>query len=610
MPTRFAGLVLLGAAMVVLAPVSAPVLAQSPAKPILATLRQGHPRIYLDAKTIARVRSACVSDASASRWHADLRRAADRMLSEPPVQHVLIGPRLLDKSRRALDRITTLSLMYQLDGGRRYAERARIELLAVSAFPDWNPSHFLDTAEMSHAVGVGYDWLYDYLSPADRAVIRGALVRMGLNLYRDSAGWAKANHNWNQVCNGGITIGALAVADEEPQLAERLLRLTTVNVRRALASYAPDGGWAEGPGYWDYATTYTADMIAALQSALGTDLGLCASPGLADTGLFRIHFTGPTGLTFNYADAGDHIGMCPELLWLDRQYRRPLYAWAEHAVNGTAKPLDLVWYQPAQKGPAATGVPLGAWYRGINVAFFRSRWEDPKAVFVGVKGGDNRANHRHLDLGTFVMDALGQRWVIDLGSDNYNLPKYFGTPPLYYRQRTVGHNTLLIDGADQSLTARSPITTFALTKDGGLAVLDLSSAYAGQARSVRRGIRMLSRAAVLVQDEYSLPAEADVVWQMHTRAKTRAVPHGVELTQHGETLRLQVLEPADARVEVVPARPSEMENQNAGVLKILVRSGTPRAAGRIAVLLNPGVSGGPTGLPVVPLQAWTAKGVR
>ena len=47
---------------------------------------------------------------------------------------------------------------------KKYLNRAVKEMLAVSAFSDWNPSHFLDVAEMTMAVSIGYDWLYDGLS--------------------------------------------------------------------------------------------------------------------------------------------------------------------------------------------------------------------------------------------------------------------------------------------------------------------------------------------------------------------------------------------------------------------------------------------------------------
>ncbi len=53
--------------------------------------------------------------------------------------------------------------MWRLTGDERYAERAKSELINVCSFSDWNPSHFLDVAEMCIAVSVGYDWLYNWL---------------------------------------------------------------------------------------------------------------------------------------------------------------------------------------------------------------------------------------------------------------------------------------------------------------------------------------------------------------------------------------------------------------------------------------------------------------
>src|SRR4051812_7334285 len=182
----------------------------------LDTLRREHPRLLASSSDFTRLAALVKDDPFAARLYDALRREADSIRKQPPVVHVLIGPRLLDQSRRALGRIYTLALVYKISGDRAYLDRAVQELRAAAAFADWNPSHFLDVAEMTHAFAIGYDWLYADLSPEDRALIRRAIVEKGLDqaipIYKEKRWWTVVSHNWNQVCNGGITLGALAIA--------------------------------------------------------------------------------------------------------------------------------------------------------------------------------------------------------------------------------------------------------------------------------------------------------------------------------------------------------------------------------------------------------------
>jgi len=43
-----------------------------------------------------------------------------------------------------------------------------------------------------------------------------------------------------------------------------------------------------------------------------------------------------------------------------------------------------------------------------KVMTLRGKWNDRNAWFVGFKAGDNKANHSNLDIGSFVLDALGK----------------------------------------------------------------------------------------------------------------------------------------------------------------------------------------------------------
>jgi hypothetical protein len=578
----------------------------------LKTLRP-HPRLYANGADIARLRALIASDATARQWHDDLRARAAKIVTEPPVEYRLIGPRLLHVSREALNRIVTLGLLYRLDGDRAFAERAVRELMTISAFRDWHPPHFLDTAEMTHAAALGYDWLYDLLTPDQRAIVKQAIVEKGLRpalaCYQKGGWWVSSPFNWNQVCNGGIGIGALAIADEEPALASSILEHARKSIPKALAEYEPDGGWAEGPAYWGYATRYTVYFLAALDSALGTDFGLSDRPGLARAGDFRVHSIGPLDRTFNYADAGDAAGRTSEMFWLARRYRQPLYAWHEHQRAGHRDAWALLWYGPAGRPPR--DLPLDKAFRHIEVAFLRSAWNDPDAVFVGFKGGDNRANHSHLDLGTFVLDALGVRWAVDLGPDDYNLPGYFGKQRFtYYRLRTEGHNTLTLNGANQDPRAKAPLIAFHPNSNRAFAVADLSAAYPMAGR-VWRGIALLERTHVLIQDEIETSQPVDVVWALHTPAQVVLAGASAVLSQDGKSLAARILSPEGARFETASADPGPAQARNPGITKLVIR--LPQATGsvRLAVLLTPDTRVGQEFTPALTsLSDWTPQGSR
>ena len=551
---------------------------------LVKRIKPHHPRLLIDGAGFDGLRKKIAADPLLQKWDADLRRQADGCLKEKPPEHVMPdGLRLLDTSRRMLHHSYTLALAYRLHGDRKYFDRLWQDMETVAKFPDFNPRHFLDTAEMTHALGIAYDWLYDEWSPEQRKTIRSAMVRMGLQagmkVYNSRKGFPTFDHNWNQVCNGGMTVGALAIGDEEPELCGQVLHRAVSSVQLAMRSYAPDGGWGEGPGYWAYATSYNVTMIACLESALGSSFGLDTFPGFSQTGQFPIYMTLGGGRSFNFADASESAGRSDCQIWLGRRFHEPAVTWFGAAGNPTA--AGLIWYQSAGQDPAAAGLPLDKYWRNVEVATFRSRWNDPQAVCVGIQARSHAMNHEHLDIGSFVLDALGQRWAVDLGSDNYNLPGYFGKQRYeYYRLRAEGHNTLVIDpaaGPDQEPEAKCRISRFASKPLWAFAIADLTNAYGKRAKKVERGVAMGSRRCVLVQDEIEA-TKVDVWWFMHTKADV-TLSNGERtaiLSLGGKKLEARILSPESARFEVRPAEPLPTspnpagQKSNSGVRKLSV----------------------------------------
>jgi len=395
-----------------------------------------------------------------------------------------------------------------------------------------------------------------------------------------------------------MIIGALAIADTEPFYAEKIIPAAVESLPLALKSYGPDGAWMEGPGYWHYATSFTAYGLTALNTALGRDFGLSKITGLSETGLFPIYTTGPTGQLLNFADSREKSSRRPMpcLFWLAQTYNNTLFADAEHTVltKHGAGPEHIIWYKPVSPGMPYPK-DLDHCFRGpVEVALFRSNWNDPDALFVGVKAGFNQVNHGHLDLGNFELDALGVRWARDLGSDNYNLPGYWdkkkgGKRWSYYRLRSASHNVPMLGGKDQDELAKAKIIKYETRKSSAFTVVDLTSAYKEFASKVTRGVATVqNRRAVLVQDEFEMRRPCEVLWGMTTDAEIYQDKMTIaELRLKGKRLIARVLSPAGAGFVVESAEQKPPEKPNTGVRRLMVRLPDVKGNIRLAILLSP-----------------------
>jgi hypothetical protein len=578
-----------------------PTEAATPAS-VLSTLDAAHPRLMLKDQDLGILKACLAEDPDLQKCWRDVQRDAERCLGRRALVYRKVGPRLLSVSRDCLGRIYPLALVYRWTGDEKYAAQAKENLLQVCSFPDWNPSHFLDTAEMSHAVGVGYDWLYSYLDAPTRATIKKALVekglKPGLEVYARGGWWTESEFNWNQVCNGGMLIGSLAIAETDPNYAERIVPLAVKSLPLALKSYAPDGAWGEGPGYWSYATHYTAYALTALDTALGSTFHLLDIDGLWKAGYFPIYTAGPTGLYLNLADVGERSARRPMpcMFWLARTFHNPLFAYSEQEQleKRPAQAAHLVWYTARPRASAARRQQDRYFKGAVEVVTMRSAWDDPNALFAGIKAGYNQVNHGHLDLGNFEFDALGVRWARDLGSDNYNLPGYWemkrgGQRWTYYRLNSTSHSVPLLGGRGQDPLAKSKFMKVEINVAQPRAVVELTEAYKEFARSVQRGITLVEgRRAVLVQDEFDLPAPCDVTWAMTTDAQIDVEKDSLAvLSLKGRKLTARLLSPAGARFTVESAQQEPPQEKNPGVSRLLVK--LPQAGGNVsvAVLLSP-----------------------
>ena len=520
---------------------------------------KGHPRLFAGAEGFAEIKSGTKKGSLRELALKRVIERADILLETLPLERKMTGRRLLYVSRKELYRISTLAMVYRVTGERRYLERAVRELKAVCAFPDWNPSHFLDTAEMSLAVAIGYDWLYDGLSEGERREIRGGLARNGLEAGKRGGWWAKARNNWGQVCRAGMIAASLSLADDPALRADcvKMLRESVEALPISMKAMAPDGCFPEGPVYWWYGVSFNVFAIAMLESACGTDFGLSDLPGFWKTADYPNLVTGPTGLSMGYADCGSERSSMQILWWFARKLGRPdmisekeISEWEQPPpkdFSGWLPPVELLWMDERKSETFPARSPLVWSAKGVvPITTLRSGWGKDDA-FVGLKGGSPRASHGHMDGGNFVLDMAGVRWTWELLCEGYTRIEEMKTVSLWndsqgssrwslLRLNTFGHNVPRIGDAQQSVRGFAKFVSI-VEKPSPSATLDLTSLYPAASKVTRVATLSGDGRSFEVSDTFAgLKPGVEVTWQFILKAKAEARGGSLALTDGGHAL--------------------------------------------------------------------------
>jgi hypothetical protein len=550
-----------------------------------------HPRILWLNEQQQAMKSRVSSDSTLQSIHQVILKECQSLLSKPVAERVLKGRRLLEVSGESFRRIFYLSYAWRITQDVKYLKRAEAELLAVASFTDWNPAHFLDVADMTTGVAIGYDWLYSGLSQTSRTTIRNAIIEKGLRPSLDARynEWLTATTNWNQVCNAGMALGALAIFETDPQLAAQIINRAIGSVPLAMNEYDPGGNYPEGYGYWGYGTTRNVLLLSALQNAFQSDFGLTRAKGFFKTPYYLLHLAGPSGQVFNYSDNHAKVILNPAMVWFADNLKDPSLLFEERKTLKKNKNLHRIQELPAlilwsasidwKKIPEPK--PLVWTGQGSNpVAMLRTSWKG-NGTFVGLKGGSAYVNHGHMDVGSFVLDALGERWVMDFDPQSYSKleekgidlwsKKQTSTRWSLYRLNNRGHSTLIINDQLQQVKGKAPISTYARNPDFLNAITDLTSIYAPEVKQAVRGIAIVKGHSVVIQDEIEAgPKAASIRWQVLTAAQVVLKNETMaELTLNNKKMIVHLTGPKGCKLTTWSTQPKNaFEDPNAGTVML------------------------------------------
>lgn len=558
----------------------------------LGQIGQTHPRLLTTSAELAKVEQYKKADKTFANMYEVL---LDWKNTHPLAGYMTCtipnhGIRRSDLCDMIYHRATVWGYLYQVTGDEKYAEELMEAMVKIAGYDDWyHTEMFLNTAHIARSMAIGYDMIYDYLSKSEnikyRDIITNAIYEKAILKFIDfqrkdeENGWQRRSDNWNMICNSGIGTACLAIGNlpEYKEMCGVALNYALRTMRYSAEYFNPEGGWTEGPNYYAYMMSHSNDFFASLINTLGDDYGYCDFEGLNKSAYDPLVLAG-SKYAYAYSDTPTNISKNMDTMvffakYLDMPelgyFRRDWFNKAFSQVNaGTANKSiyhntsilkDLLWYDPSfQNEPTNAGnegydntygLPLDYCYRGLGVVALHTDYGETQG-FAAANYGVNNDWHNHTDMGSFVYEAQGEQWFVELGAVGTSWQHGNTYDDRRYRNKPEGHNCMIfnptVDDYDQIVNSEGSLAAEPVFgEDESYFVMELTNGYEDRLNSYKRMIYLdKNTQGFAVKDRFSLKGtDNEYYWFAHTKAEIVIDEDDLRtaiLTQNGKQLKVHV----------------------------------------------------------------------
>ncbi|MBI4531862.1 MAG: DUF4962 domain-containing protein [Candidatus Latescibacteria bacterium] len=412
------------------------------------TFVSGHPCLYFTPDELTRLQRLRAQGLHAEIWH-NLAESAEWCLTQTPrkewIASVSPDPVYLNLYDRFYAMMHDTAVMehlafaYAYSHDSRYVNAGRRWVLTCcrvwrrEADGDPDASKAYAVMRLLKGLAVGYDLLYTELIDDEREEICRTMVSIGRKYYRwylDNPGMAgpdqDKHHGSVEAASFGIT--ALALSSEVPEAGDWLDLMVQKHTDYLLPHALTSSGTQEqSSNFWVSTMQYRLFFMDALRRVTGRDLfeehrdamdgriALAAIAGPRQPGQVEDQQSIVFGPSYGQLDY-----WAPVLLYLAREYRRPIYQYValwERALgaiqrtryitsNGEELMFEMggyayAWYDPTVPARVEDGLPLSFEFPDVNETYARSSYE-VGAIVIGMRHGD------------LVVHAGGRPVLIDL----------------------------------------------------------------------------------------------------------------------------------------------------------------------------------------------------
>lgn len=312
----------------------------------------------------------------------------------------------------------------------------------------------------------------------------------------------------------------------------------------------PEGGYANGTAYAEYAAGYLVALWDPMSQASGVNF--YAKPwalGLLD---FATQFTPPGSRVHAFGDGSETRPDTRVWHAFGSRMVSPRAAWYVGALGGTEDTLSLLqapYPMPVADTRSKSPPSNSAYYPSVGWAAFHTDIGSTKRTSLYFKSSPYGSfNHSHGDQNGLLLSVAGQPLLVKAGwYDWYGSPYW---SDWYHQTRSQNAITFdggkgqMVNGYREQLQHNGKITGFAAQPSYDMVEGDATAAYGGQLTMARRQVWQLRAAgdAILVRDRLASTVARTYEWNIHTPViMTVENEQNVKVVAGGQSLCLRSL---------------------------------------------------------------------
>ncbi|MCZ8531965.1 heparinase II/III domain-containing protein [Psychrobacillus psychrodurans] len=360
-------------------------------------------------------------------------------------------------SRAIEERISVLSFAYGITKDKRFAEKVKEYLLALSSFTRWfefplrGAEGNLSNAHFTIGAAIGYDAILHTLSSTEKDMIKHAILTKGLQPFRIDFN----NHDSHNIIASkqvAMLIGSLAILESDcKDEVEPFIFNSCTYISNYLNSRLknPD---IEGLLYLNVAARHILMAVDTYHRSTGNNefLQHLYFSFLPDLFIYSLGTGGKLSFV-NFSDSFYSLDISYLMSILASKNQNRIASWYMNKfseshletllhTNNLPEPLDPERYY----GNRCSNI-----FSTIGWASLRSGWKDHDHL-LAFNSSQSAKNHNHFDQNNFILHVAGE-WLIS----NPGYQDYVEGPRRDFTIGTIGHNSMLVNNKGQSQLGKS-----------------------------------------------------------------------------------------------------------------------------------------------------------